>query len=420
MYRLVPVSLLLVVYMCDITSAAGGAGTEVRLHVSSPVNPVEENAILSFRCQVWNLKGHQSVEIRRISTTSGKPETIFVGEDLLPSSSDNVFVAVRQLNDGSTVYFLTIMYATRADEGEYFFKITRDVGADTENVKWGSQDIAVLYPPQQSDPICHQTEQRTAVQEGGVITLNCSSETANPPVSLTWQRVGSPSSAALAPYTNSYTSHGRTYAMLNLEASMVDDGAMFLCEVTSSSFPDDTRTCHIGPIVIISDTFPDGMPPGETDTDHLPPNNVQPSKENSLIPVTKTPFLDPSSKTEVCRRYCKSTNPSTTTPLFWVVATAIAASTALIFFLIFIICLLKVCKEGGRNGNNNHHPHSRLYIQRQPVEDIYSEVDVRKMPPLAPPNEEHHRINRDYMALQKQDCADMLGHNYIVTGEKRL
>ena len=378
-----------------------GAGSETRLEVDSPVNPVEEGEILSFRCQVWNIKEGQDVELLRTLKTG--TERMFVEGDLLPSTGDNAFVAVRQLDDGSTVYFLTIMYTSRADSGDYICRITRTVGIETENVLWDSERISLLYTPPETDPKCYNTEVVT-VLEGTDLTLNCSSETGNPPVSIQWVRAGT--STEIPAQSDTSMSNGRTFSVTKRRLFRKDDGVIFLCQVTSEAFPDLSQSCHIGPVQIKQNP--------SIETPFITSESIdEPIKDNVLPPTTGSgkDLVRSSTNTDDCKKFCESTSSSTS--FFWIITTVIAGSAALTFFIIFLVCLVKFCKE---EGNNNNHRH---YIEQQTIEEIYSEVDSK----MHRHNSES-RLNRDYMALQKQDCIDLCrdvqGHNYIVTGEKRL
>ena len=398
---LIQISCCLTLLCYEKFGFAFGAGSETRLEVESPVTPVEEGEILSFRCQVWNLKKGHDVELLRTLKTG--TEKMFVGGDILPSTGDNSFVALRQLDDGSTVYFLTIMYTSRDDEGEYICRISRTVGVNTQLVRWNSVNITVLFPPPTTDPQCHNSE-LVSVLEGTELTLNCSSATGNPPVSIQWVRTGT--STEIPTKSDTILSNDRLFAVKTTRLYLEDDGAIFICQLTSEAFPDVSLSCHVGPVRIIDDP--------NIERPFITSESIdQPVKDNALPPTTGSgkDLVRPSINTDNCKKYCEST--STSTSFFWIITTVIAGSAALIFLIIFLVCLVKFCKE---EGNNNNHRH---YIEQQTIEEIYSEVDSKMHR-----NYSESRLNRDYMALQKQDCIDLCrdvqGHNYIVTGEKRL
>ena len=72
---------------------------------TSPVNPVKEQGLLTIHCQVRNLDDNHQVTITR--RVGDRIQQISVDEDVLGNAVDErVFLAVRQLLDGSTVYFL--------------------------------------------------------------------------------------------------------------------------------------------------------------------------------------------------------------------------------------------------------------------------------------------------------------------------
>ena len=88
---------------------------------SAPVNPVEADGIFSLRCEVLKMKQNQEMAIFR--TINGQTERLSLDDEVLDNAGDRVYLAVRQMNDGSTVYLLSIMKVTRSDEGLYLCKI---------------------------------------------------------------------------------------------------------------------------------------------------------------------------------------------------------------------------------------------------------------------------------------------------------
>ena len=79
--------------------------------------PVEEGNILAHHCEVLNFKANeQKVSILRI--TNGKVKRLAMGNNVMQNVVDErIFLATRQLNNLSTVYFLTIIRANRNDKG---------------------------------------------------------------------------------------------------------------------------------------------------------------------------------------------------------------------------------------------------------------------------------------------------------------
>ena len=84
---------------------------------TAPLKEVEEGAILSVHCQVTELEEGHEVTLYRIRDGQSV-QRVSVG-DILTQDEDRLFLATRQLGDGSTVYFLSVMEVTRSDQGTY-------------------------------------------------------------------------------------------------------------------------------------------------------------------------------------------------------------------------------------------------------------------------------------------------------------
>ena len=376
--------------------------SEPRLHLSAPVNPVDESGILSIHCHVWDLqKGHEVTLIRILSEGS---ERLSVNSDVLSSVEDRVFVASRQLPDGSVVYFLSIIDVTKEDTGEYICKVLATSGTSDE-LPSESIFIESTYFPAESDPVCTPNAP-LIVKEGGKWTFNCSSEAAYPIVSLGWERNGVARNSL--EYTQ-YVNKNRVFSTLTLSISAMDNKAVFICKITSRAFPGRTRTCHVGPLTVQSD-------PNHHQQNTIPISNnddiTKPTLSSRTNPKDNNPrgdggkdstdFFGMEEVPEECRGICSSSASSSTTVFFWVLATVVTATIALIFFVVCVTMLFKY--------NSMHDKDHRPYLPGQlTAEEIYSEVEQK-------------RENRLYMALDKGDCNPtmMECHNYIATNARRL
>ena len=334
---------------------------------SAPVNPVHEGGILSVHCQVVGMTDDQGVAF--IRELNNGLERLSLNEDVLSSASDNVFIALRQLEDGATVYFLSIINVKKSDEGKYTCKV---IDGALSEVAVDTVDFQVMYFPSQNNPSCTtNANQELTLPERTPLTLICSSEKGHPTVELSWTKTGN--SKTLKAYT--YETNDKVFSVLNLTASMADDRAMFICEITSTEFPYESSKCHVGPFAISPDLLSENNGGSQ---------KLQPTSSNDLkLPGRTATGNDKNnlSKPSKCQDEC---------PLFsfaefnWIVATVAAAFFALLFFIIAMSLLAKYKLQQRREGKV-------LYHMPQPVEDIYVAV------------EHENRQDKLYMSLDRNN-----------------
>ena len=303
----------------------------LRIAVTAPVNPVRINGVVSVHCQIWDLPPNHEVTLSR-KTDSGIKSTLAWNGDLQTNIEERVFLAHRQLDDGSVVYFLTITSVMKEDEGMYNCTVLTEgyqVAADQ------SVRLVIQYFPADNFPSC-ATASSLHVVEGTEIVLNCTSEAAIPVVSIQW------SQGSKGIYiTDSHTSDGMVYNELRIRPNLADDKSVYICTISSKAFPLKTRTCHVGPLTVLPDPF---RPPGATqpDTGH---SFVTPLLDlNTIITdPLDTPPVTKINKTveliEKCQHFCE--NNSQMNMVFWVVCTIIAASCACVFLIIGVALFLK-------------------------------------------------------------------------------
>lgn len=356
-----------------IFTLSSKAYEDTTVKASVPVNPVESGGILSLSCKVSNLdKAIHTVQIFRRIADTGRSEQLSVDDGVLQNVDDRVFLAFRQLEGTSAIYFLSVMEVTQADQGVYSCKIItkdgtiREVASDAEN-------ISVMYFPSDPDPVCGHLEHLT-VNEGDLLVFNCSSELANPPVSITWRRTQSSE-----PLKGAETSikNQRLYSVLQIKASRKQHhGVVFLCEISSAAFPNTVRNCHIGPLSIIYDGT-------QHDTDF--PIDVKPT---ASFPVSTAPDLvkgitsddkDTAVTTltaQNCRRVCSYT-ASSSALLYWVIATVLAVFLC----LLFLMAVIFIC---ARYRNIDEELNDSFCAPRVPTtarlpDGIYSELECKQV-----------------------------------------
>lgn len=385
------------------------ATSETRVVTSAPVQPVKEGGILSLHCQISNLAANHYVTISRQLDDELDPEILSWGDDILGSIGDSFFLAVRQLNDGSIIYFLSIIGVTIRDQGRYSCKVmpsTQDSVVAIDHT-----DIKVMYFPRDPNPLC-TPKQSLTVYAGTPLTLNCTSQSANPAVTMDWSRTGSGS----VPKSMTVQRDGLSYTELRLRASLSDNEAVFLCQITSVAFPGKVKTCHVGPIVVLPN--PNDLPDDDGDDKEGTPGGDNTDENRQPIFYPPFPVADPFPTTAVdlftdkttgdhqnpiadCRDVCSSfSSPK----FFWIVATVVACALAFLFFLMGGTLLWKY-----RQANAQQHtyyatnakafaPHP--HHQHPTREYIYTELESKRGTVVTPSENLGSCV---YMSLERRE-----------------
>ena len=318
--------------------------------VSAPVNPVDQGGILSVYCHLSTVEDGQTVQIFR-TLTDGKPELIAIGETILTSGDERMFLAVRQLTDGSFVYLFSIMSATIMDSGTYQCKIV--VPSTLTQVAEGSVEIDFVYFPVDG-PSCHGNPE---LQEGAQAKFTCTSDEGNPPVSISWEKSGS--SRGLK--TETFTRNGRVGVDLHFKAKRNLNNVVFTCKISSVAFPGKPLSCHVGPLTITPRSSSSIVPiEEETDTQRMVILEEDGSVSHSEATLNSDNLL------ENCEQYCST---FTSKVIFWIITTAIAAIVAIIFCIIVIVLFIKYS-----NMNDFETVHQ---LPRHPPHGIYDELTVQ-------------------------------------------
>ncbi|XP_072022857.1 uncharacterized protein [Amphiura filiformis] len=323
------------------------------ISVRAPVNPVQEGGIISIYCEVKNLEQWHEVTMFRNLTTH--TEKLSVNDDVLPVVGDQVFLARRQLEGSSFVYFLSVIHISKIDSGEYFCKIG-DVAGVKANLPVASVVIQTTYFPPATDPICMSPGPVT-VREGDTLTLNCSSEQSNPPVLIRWYRTGIDKHLPAKEDTKS----DRVYAVANILIAPSDTGSIFICRITSEAYIDKQQTCHVGPVRVLSKT---GIPITKPDNTHS--EHIEVSTTRTLSNMND--FSDAKFEKPNCDSACIS-DPSSL--LYWILATSAAVVFAFVFL---IICITLFMKTRRMNAENNKPVNT--YVRA--TDGIYTELECRR------------------------------------------
>ena len=343
--------------------------SETNVITSAPVNPVEKDGILSVRCQVWELENSHDVTLLR--TINGDIQRLSLGEDILSTVGDRVFLAVRHMGDGSVVYFLSIMHVMRKDEGLYTCSVrAKSTGSQ---IAVSSIRMNISYFPSDSDPDC--TDVPSIVQVGTLITLNCSSDEGYPRVSLTWSRAGADE---LKPISY-VTKDNRVYASYTFKIGMNDHNSVFLCTVSSKEYPSLTQQCHVGPLKVMS--ISGVIPYDDLSSELTTTSDVKVHRSSPGSPGA--PFeINPTFKAN-CDQVCAEMSSNST--FYWIVSTVVGFIFAVLFLIIVLVLIFKYLRLSNRKEPN--------YIAALPAprEKVYAELDSRRSD------------NKVYMTLEKND-----------------
>ena len=352
---------LLSALLCFLLTVLSYTITPVRMFkmlASAPVNPIEETGILSVHCQVWDLPKSHEVRLHR-TLPNGETTKISVDETVL-AEDERYFLAKRQLDGASFVYFMSVMDVTREDAGDYTCKVYNTTAGEMSLLGSDSVNFGIIYYPSETDPVCKSSsKERLEFDAGAVVTLTCSSEKANPVVQLQWSRTGTDEV-----YDIQQEEEGDSvYSELKLTLHRRHNNAMFWCKVSSKSFPEEMATCHIGPFIVHSD-------PDDITTD-IPEAGLITKITNDLTKHSnggKDTSVSTVQKPKDCRTFCSS---SSSLVFQWIIATIVAAGLALMFFVIGIVLLIKY--NNARTTTTRSH-----YVPSRTHDEIYSELEGKR------------------------------------------
>ena len=366
--------------------------SSVGISLTAPINPVEEGNMLSIHCQVQQLKiSEHVVEMSR--NVTGLNDRVSLDTKMMVDDDDErFFLAQRRLQDNSMVYFLSIIEITRdTDEGVYHC-IIREKDSLAE-IKRESVTVSFKYFPTDIYPICYPSDYDSGeitMTAGQKMTINCTSELGNPDIEIVWLKNDDPLESTKS------TENGHSTLQLTFTTSMDDDGAIYVCRITSVAFPDELRNCHVGPFKILPDPN-DAKKPPSADT-----GNTNNKVEHTPREITVAPKVGKSSNnkngptyiTTECSEVCDENI------LYWIIATIIAGTLAIVFCIVGIIIFVRYRRRRKEEHKKRENSRNSHYQNR---EAIYAEVDTRP-PEGGTPGGSGGGDNNDnklYMALDK-------------------
>ena len=365
------------------------ANASPRVSATAPMESIDEGGVLAVHCRVWNLQPNQEVTILR-KLRDDKVERLSLRDGLVSGTPDRVFLAVRQLEDASNVYFLSIMDVTRQDEGEYICYIVSNLDGFTQ-VATDSVQVDIFYFASDLYPNCQSDSPAEMIEEGSLVNFNCSSEVSNPPVSMTWTQTGKDTTIQTLEEI-----HGnQKFSSMTMRVEVQDHGSVFLCTVSSDLFPGESRTCHIGPLGVIR--LADG------DRTFVPTNNMgkTPQRDDTKLTVTAEAAVTKYSSGDEnwrvnCRQSCSSSLSSSA--FFWIIATVVSVIFAVVFCIIGITLLVRFCRTTNNIRTTTSSKTAAKYTAARLVSEseIYSELE----------NNRRRLDSKFYMTLVKQDDVE--------------
>ena len=242
------------------------------------------------------------------------------------TGEDRGFLAIRQLDDGSFVYFMSLTHVKENDAGEYACEIFTD--NLRKLISEAKVNITVEYFPKE-DPVCDSSSSTLELQPGVPLDLSCTSEKGSPNVELQWKRT----THGHLETTSISHSNGKIISRMRYVPTAKDDGVVFTCEISSKSFPNTVKKCHLGPFGVAgSSANPDRqLIPSVQSLDYYPTINTQGIVVDQTEDTLQTKLH--------CKQYC---NTWTKQSAFqWIILTIIIGVLAFVFGIIGIILLVK-------------------------------------------------------------------------------
>ncbi len=333
-----------------------GVFSDTSVEVTIPVNPVVIGGILAIRCQIWNKGTDDTVTI--LHTRDGQSKRITTGEFVIPSSpqASRVFLSMRTFPDGSEVYFLTLIEVNEHDYGEYTCTLSSWSTGSFIEIEKHSRVIEVVSFPDKTQPTCTSNPSTLALKENDLIELTCATYLTVPIVNLRWRSL---QTYEFIPSVNA-TRLDTVSSILRIRTNIEHNGAVFICEMSSKSFPDRIQTCQIGPITV------DRTSQIGTALSTFRPTNP----ETKDVAPTEVPH-----QTSNCNNTC----PDTSITVFYLTISTFA--TCLLTILFLITTIVMCCKH--------QHASSRINSTREA--DIQSQM-----------------LDPNYVSLQRRTTNDQV------------
>ena len=336
--------------------------------VSAPVNPVRTGDVISVQCHIRDIRKNHEVNFVRI-TANGDIESLALNKGILENVEDRVFLAVRDLSDGSSVYLLSIKDVIRADAGRYSCQVVYKQPGNVTEVAVETVEVEIFHFPADY-PVCTPTG-HFQVKAGEPLIMNCTTPIGFPAVDVSWIQ-GSTSVGkgylrnTVALNEQRTVKNGMIHSQVSVVVSARDQGATFTCKITSFKFPEMTRQkCSVGPLIVEGDWMPSTIATLSNGADDKDMAIQTDSGSNHRTIQTG---LQPKPSSKCTPWQC----PNYRSYIFWILTTASASVFAGFCLLWDVILCVKVRRLRMAAMDNNPRRHqSYTHDERG---DIYFEI----------------------------------------------
>ena len=299
-----------------------------------------------------------------------------------------------QSNGKKNVYILTISNPVQADEGWYRCQINYNwQGAGYSADKNVDVTINVYLPPL-SYPLCSIRPSQT-LRNGDFVEFECDVGETNAQFTLNLTLQSDDGSITLLGNTNV-----RRYLGVRKPVTLRDNMAMFICQMTSETFPTTNRICSAGPLFIYGSI----KPPGTSTTEaSQPPQNLvttnpltwtSQSEASSTTLTIEMHRNDSTAQSNVTSRESANQNKSDGTRRKILTLNLVGcASGALILSLLIILGVL--CRKGTpKNTSKTVNSTDRAYQADSEPEptDLYNQTGDSHIGTMTSPNSGEHQI----------------------------
>ena len=188
-----------------------------------------------------------------IVKNTGQGDSITLGsKDGLHSSNTHSHMKFITWYKESHTLWILINNISRPDYGSYTCNAIRQKDVDIFDVLAQQTIVVNILYPQSGDPLCAASPNKTIYRDGDEVTLQCTSDAGNPPVSLKWYQ----SSGTTLPKTSiTELSSDRVKGSVTFLINITHNNAEFNCVRTDNNLSSsDVSSCLIGPVTVLNKT----------------------------------------------------------------------------------------------------------------------------------------------------------------------
>ncbi len=233
--------------------------TDTRVEVSIKGGPIIPDSLLVVQCKIWDLPERAIVRLELQRDADDSTVDIASGTEgsdtgvQIISSDRRYFLSTKRFPDNSIIYFLTITDITAADQGRY---VCDSVNTNYGNVPRIEKDYAWVkmhYFPGNDYPKCTATPTTPLLlPEARSLTLSCKTNKGNPPVNVSWHYGSENANIS----TRQWINGDELTSELHYTLQMQNQGAVFICRISSDVFWGRSEICQVGPLTLVSRDSP--------------------------------------------------------------------------------------------------------------------------------------------------------------------